>query len=230
MPQMQQDPRPSAGRRQSAGGRGRGKESATDSSAEPSAEGEVDEAYPADLGGQDAGSGSADERGGEAAVAEDDGDDPRRVAHEVLGQAHAVLVIALDDANLPHWCPPELIPDQRATRAALWDAVGKAQVLVSSGRHDVGIAGAGLGGPVSRPKRKLLRRALERLSEAVAGGNGVRVRRWLRVAAGAAATVTGSLAEELPGGHLLSEALEGLLSGVETVEATAAEAGATMNI
>ncbi|GAA1032448.1 hypothetical protein GCM10009557_30990 [Virgisporangium ochraceum] len=47
-----------------------------------------------------------------------DGDDPRRVAHEILGQSHAVLVVATSRDTVGEWCPRELQGAVRGTAAA----------------------------------------------------------------------------------------------------------------
>src|SRR5215471_14810527 len=84
----------------------------------------------------------------------DDGDDPRRVAHELLGQAHAVLVVATRDDVLGYWCPEDLQQSVKDGRIRLWVAVGDAQADVGSGVHDQALLENGIGGPVSRVKRR----------------------------------------------------------------------------
>ena len=67
--------------------------------------------------------------GGQSPSSTDDGDDPRRVAHELLAQAHAVLTIAVRDDVLREWCPPglELVVAQTAAKVAV--AVGGSVLL-----------------------------------------------------------------------------------------------------
>jgi hypothetical protein len=125
----------------------------------------------------------------------DDGDDPRRVAHELVGQAHAVLVIAHRQDVLGYWCPPELRDVTPDAGAPLWLAVGDMQAAIGSGTHDEFLAGAGLAGALSRPKRKGLRGALERLARAVDRRRPASIRRWLKNAAGLARTAVGSMSE-----------------------------------
>ena len=156
-----------------------------------------------------------DEQGEGAA----DGDDPRRTAHEILGQAHALLGYAFDERVMSNWCPQELREDMRATREPLWDAIAQCHIEVASGEHDRGLRTVGLGGPLSRPKRRLLRTVLERLSNAVKHGRVVGVRKWLRAGAGVAATAVGSLAKEIPGGEVIVEAISGITSALDAVDA-----------
>ena len=152
---------------------------------------------------------------------EDDNDDPRRVAHELLGQAHAVLVIATRDEVLPYWCPQDLQQSFKDARVPLWVKVGDAQVGVGSGQHDEALAASGIGGPVSRHKRRGLRASLERLFGVVTSRDGDGIRAWMRSAAGLARTAVGSLVREIPGGEIIAEALDGILSGLDTFDALA---------
>ena len=152
---------------------------------------------------------------------EDENDDPRRVAHELLGQAHAVLVIATRDEVLQYWCPQDLHQSFRDARIPLWVTVGDAQVEIGSGQHDEALLASGIGGPVSRHKRRGLRASLERLIRVVATRNGDGIRAWMRSAAGLARSAVGSLIREIPGGEIISEALDGILSGLDTLDALA---------
>ena len=72
-------------------------------------------------------SAGGDNGGGHPGAAQeqaDDGDDPRRVAHELLGQAHAVLVLATRDDVLQYWCPEDLRRSFQDARGPLWIVVG----------------------------------------------------------------------------------------------------------
>jgi len=171
--------------------------------------------------GARAGGGNGSEHPEAADDQADDGDDPRRVAHELLGQAHAVLVIATRDQHFQYWCPEDLRRSFRDARGQLWIAVGDAQVQIGSGQHDDGLRQAGIGGPVSRHKRKGLRKALERLAGTLAmpTPNKKLIRAWLKSAAGLARTAVGSMIREIPGGEVIAEALDGVLSGIDTSEA-----------
>jgi hypothetical protein len=154
----------------------------------------------------------------------EDADDPRRVAHELLGQAHAVLVLAHRDQALEAWCLPEVVESVRGAAPHLWLAVGNMQAAIADGTHDAGLAAAGLGGPLSRPKRKALRIAMERLVKAIRSQRSERIRKWLKSGAGLARTAIGSMLKELPGGEVIAEALDGVLAGLDTVEAGIHEA------
>lgn len=161
-----------------------------------------------------------------ADASEDDGDDPRRVAHELIGQAHAVLVVAVGDSVLPIWCPVHLRQSFLDARAEWWEAVGTIQASIASGTHDERLRADGIGGAVSRHKRKGLRYAVQRLIAAVTPGTGggasvssdasYRTRNWMKTAASLARTAVGSLARELPGGEIIAEALDGVISAVDT--------------
>lgn len=155
----------------------------------------------------------------EPADGESDETDPRRTAHEVLGQTHALLHDALREQVIPYWCPPELQSDLRTTRGALAEAIGAAHAQVATGQYDQGLTELGLGGALSRPKRKTLRLALERFTTAVRTTNVLAIRSWLKVGAGAAETVVGSLAKEIPGGEVISEAAGGIVAAIEAHEA-----------
>jgi hypothetical protein len=45
------------------------------------------------------------------------------------------------------------------------------------------------------------------------------IRAWLKSAAGLARTAVGSMIREIPGGEVIAEALDGVLSGIDTSEA-----------
>jgi hypothetical protein len=45
------------------------------------------------------------------------------------------------------------------------------------------------------------------------------VRKWLKSAAGFARTAVGSMVREIPGGELVAEALDGVISCLDTMEA-----------
>jgi hypothetical protein len=85
---------------------------------------------------------------------------------------------------------------------------------------------SGIGGPVSRVKRRGLRAALERLIGAVTSQDGNRIQAWIRSAAGLAKTAVGSLVREIPGGEIIGEALDGIISGLDTLDAYKADESA----
>lgn len=168
---------------------------------------------------------------------DDDPEDPRRVAHELVGLAHAVLSIAGREDVLPHWCPDDLQPSVRESAAEVALAIGRMHAAIATGEHDTDLrAAAGIGGPVGRPKRKWFRRTVERLtrvvraagpaaeraSEALRGQRAVAIRSWLKAGAGWGKLVIDSVASEIPGGDLIKEALETIVVGVDTMEAEAA--------
>jgi hypothetical protein len=152
----------------------------------------------------------------------DDEDDPRRVAHELLGQAHAVLTIAVRKEVLPTWCPPELRPSVEETTAKIATAVGEGQAAIASGRHDEALIDAGIGGVLARPKRKGLRYALERLIGELGHRRKDQSRKWLRSAAGWAKLAVTSIAKSVPGIEVVAEGLDVILSAIDTSEAVEA--------
>jgi hypothetical protein len=161
----------------------------------------------------------------------EDGEDPRRAAHEMLGQAHAVLSIAADEDVLPLWCPVELRPSVRATQADLALAIGRLHAEIAGGGHDRTLRGNGIGGVPGKPKRISLRYVVKRLKGVVAGtgqrlraDRGLVVRPWLRAAAGTAKSVIGSIVEGTAYGHLLTEAFDLILNGLDTCDAIDATA------
>jgi hypothetical protein len=130
-------------------------------------------------------------------------------------------VIATRDDVLQYWCPEDLHQSFKDARATLWVKVGHAQVGVGGGRHDEALRAHGIGGPVSRHKRRGLRASLQHLYEAVRTGDKDVIRAWIRSTAGLARTAVGSLAREIPGGEIIGEALDGILSGLDTSDALA---------
>jgi hypothetical protein len=101
-------------------------------------------------------------------------------------------------------------------------------VTISSGQHDGALLDAGIGGPAAMPKRLFLRRALAELSAKLRQmpaaatrrlGDMLPTRAWLKSAAGIAGTAVGSIARSTPGGEVLLEAIEGIKTGLDTVEA-----------
>ena len=149
----------------------------------------------------------------------DDGDHPRRVAHELLGQSHAVFLLALRPDVLTLWCPDELRPAVRQSAAAIVAAAGEAHIEIASGVHDDRLTDAGLGGPASRPKRLGLRLALQRLIDVLNGDSATDVLPWLRSASGWAKNALESFPKLIPGAERFKEAIEIIISGIDTVEA-----------
>jgi hypothetical protein len=149
----------------------------------------------------------------------DDADDPRRVAHELLGQSHAVFLLALRPDVLGLWCPGELQSAVLGTKAEIVEATGLAQIAVASGDHDRDLMAAGLGGPASRPKRLGLRLALQRLINALKSDATADRLPWLRTATGWAKNALESFPKMLPHAEKIKEALEIVLSGIDTVDA-----------
>jgi hypothetical protein len=149
----------------------------------------------------------------------DDGDDPRRVAHELLGQSHAVFLLALRSDVIPLWCPDELRAAVEQTSAAIVAAAGAAHVAVASGDYDDKLVDTGLGGPASRPKRLGLRLALQRLIGVLDGNATADRLPWLRSASGWAKSALESFPKLIPGAEKVKEALEVVLSGIDTIEA-----------
>jgi hypothetical protein len=161
----------------------------------------------------------------------EDGEDPRRVAHELLGQAHAVLSIAAVEDVLRLWCPADLRESVRATQSDLALVIGRLHAYIASGDHDPALRDSGIGDVPGKPKRLSLRYIVKRLRQAVTntgkelGANrSVTIRPWLRVAAGTAKSVVGSIVEGTAYGHLLTEAFDLILNGLDTSDAIAQSA------
>jgi hypothetical protein len=98
-------------------------------------------------------------------------------------------------------------------------AVGDVQAEIGGGQHDGPLRESGIGGPVSRHKRRGLREALKQLVDALTTQDAKFIRAWLKSAAGLARTAVGSMVREIPGGEVIAEALDGVLSGIDTIEA-----------
>lgn len=164
---------------------------------------------------------------------DDDPEDPRRVAHELVALAHAVLAIAGREEVLAVWCPEQIRQSVRDSAADVAQAVGRLHGDIASGRHDAGLLAAGIGGPVGKPKRKMFRRVVEALSrlvvpsgravhsavEALSGRRVTQVRSGLKSAAGWGKLALDSISSEIPGGHVIKEALEVVAVGADTLEA-----------
>jgi len=129
------------------------------------------------------------------------------------------LTIAVRDDVLREWCPPglELVVAQTAAKVAV--AVGAGHVEIASGAHDRALDDAGIGGLLARPKRQGLRLALQRLIEAMRSPKAGKIRAWLKVSAGWAKSAVTSIGSSIPGVELISEALDVVLSGIDTTEA-----------
>lgn len=165
----------------------------------------------------------------------DDAEDPRRVAHELVGLAHAVLAIAGREDVLPHWCPEELRLSVRDSGAGLAAAIGELHAEIASGEYDVGLRAAGIGDTVGKPKRRGFRQAVEGLRRVTGRiGQGIRqvgadlradrpkaIRAWLKNAAGWGKLVIDSVASEVPGGHVVKEGLDLIRTVIEGADAVA---------
>ena len=151
-----------------------------------------------------------------------DDEDPRRVAHELLGQAHAVLTLAVAPDVIAVWCPPELRTPVVATTAQVGAAIGQAHVAVGSGNHDAQLREAGIGDAAGRPKRLGLRQALHNVVQAVTSQRREAVLRWLKISAGWGKNALSSLATAIPGAELAAEALDLVITGIDTREALGA--------
>ena len=141
---------------------------------------------PADID-ESGSSAGGDNGGGHSGVAQeqaDDGDDPRRVAHELLGQAHAVLVIATRDDVLQHWCPEDLRGSFQDARGPLWIVVGDLQVHIGSGRARPRIATVRYRRTGLATQAQRAGKALEQLVEALTTRNAKLIQAWLKSAAG----------------------------------------------
>ena len=136
----------------------------------------------------------------------------------MVGQTHAVLVEATRDRRvLTIWCPQHLHQPFLDARPRWWEAVGDLQAAIASGDHDERMRAAGIGEVVSRHKRIGLRHAVQRLIAALRPDmDPERAQSWMRTAASLARTAIGSLARELPGGEIIAEALDGVISAVDT--------------
>jgi hypothetical protein len=194
---------------------------------------DADASQPADSGagfGDDAGEPPDVNTLGPDAGAED-GEDPRRVAHELLGQAHAVLAIAADERVLRVWCPAELRDAVRAAHADLAQVIGRAHAEVAGGEHDERLRGNGIGGVHGKAKRWSFRAGLRRLKQTVdtAGewlqaDRQTQARAWLRFTSGTAKSIVQSILEGTTVGHALVEGFDLIQNGLDLSDAIATSA------
>jgi hypothetical protein len=152
---------------------------------------------------------------------EDDSEDPRRVAHEIVAQAHAVLFLATTNENLEHWCPQDLIDSVQESRGELWIALGELQAAIASGAYDEELRDRGIGGNLGAPKRKGLRLAVQRLQGALRRKLTPGIRRWLKNSAGWAKSALGSMSF-IPGADVVGEGLDVVVSALDTLETSQA--------
>jgi hypothetical protein len=162
----------------------------------------------------------------------EDSEDPRRVAHELLGQAHAVLAIAADERVLKVWCPAELRDTVRATHADLAQAIGRAHAEVAGGEHDSRLRVNGIGGAHGKAKRWSFRAGLRRLKglvdstgEWLGTDRQTQVGKWLRFTAGTAKSIVQSILEGTTVGHALVEGFDLIQNGLDLSDAIVASTG-----
>jgi hypothetical protein len=152
----------------------------------------------------------------------DEAEDPRRVAHELLGQSEAVLHLAARHDVIGHWCTDDLQPAVLSSHAELAKVFGAAHAEIGSGAFDAELLESGIGGTLGLPKRRGLRVSLERLYRSTRRNRGVEVRKWLRASVGWASSALGSMGL-IPGADVIRESLEGVVAGLDTFEAARAE-------
>jgi hypothetical protein len=158
-------------------------------------------------------------------AATDNGDDARRVAHELLGQTQGLMFIAMREDEIRLWCPPELLDAVRASGPGLWLAFAEAHAAVASGQHDDRLREVGMSQVLAEPKRRGLAGALQRLytrftetADRLPG----ELRRHLQNAIAWARGPIGSMSF-IPGVEVIGEALDvtqAALSQTELVEST----------
>jgi hypothetical protein len=146
--------------------------------------------------------------------------------------AHAVLAIAGREEVLAVWCPTDSRQSVRDSAADVSQAVGQLHAEIATGRHDADLSAAGIGGPVGKPKRKMFRQVVEALSrlvvpagravrrtvEPLSGQRATQVQSVLKSAAGWGKLVLDSISSEIPGGHVIKEALEVVAVGSDTLD------------
>jgi hypothetical protein len=147
--------------------------------------------------------------------ADGDADDPRRIAHELVAQAQALLHIASQDPVLPLWWPRG-VPDISPAFPELALKAGLAQAEIASGRYDDALA-ANVGNPQGFFKSLLPRRLLVKIQDLVRTGAPGDVVKWLKTACGAISSVLGSMSF-IPGVELIKEGIDLIKTGLETVE------------
>jgi hypothetical protein len=161
------------------------------------------------------GSGQDPNVGPPAYSADDDANDARRTAHELVAQAQALLHIASQDGLLLLWWPREL-PDVSPTFPELALKAGEAHAAIASGLHDDDLA-ARVGNPLGRPKRNLLRRLLVQVQDFMGRGLTGDAARWVKTACGVASSALGSMSF-IPGVGAIQEAIDLIQTGLDTVE------------
>lgn len=142
-------------------------------------------------------------------------DDVRRTAHELVSQAEALLNVVSHDDLLPLWWPRGL-PDVRPTFSELALKAGEAHAAIASGAYDEDL-GARVGGPLGRPKRQLLRRLLVQVHELLDGQATGDAAQWIKTACGVASSALGSMSF-IPGVGAIQEAHDLVRMGLDTVE------------
>ena len=161
------------------------------------------------------GSGQDPGTGRPAYSADDDANDARRTAHELVAQAQALLHIASQGSFLPLWWRREL-PDVSPTFPELALKAGEAHAAIASGLHDDALA-ARVGNPLGRPKRQLLRRLLVQVQDFMGREATSDAARWVKTACGVASSALGSMSF-IPGVGAIQEAIDLIGTGLDTVE------------
>jgi hypothetical protein len=148
-------------------------------------------------------------------LGDNDADDPRRTAHELIAQAQALLHIASHDQILPLWWPRG-VPDVGPTFPELAIKAGLAHAEIASGLHDGELANR-FGNPLGRPKRHLLRRLLVRIQDHVRQQSFRDAAGWIKPACVIASSALGSMSF-IPGVGAIQEAIGLIQTGLESVE------------
>jgi len=151
--------------------------------------------------------------GGSAPPGEEAGAGDRRAArsaaHEVLGQTHGLMTIAMREGTVEIWCPAELREVVLASAPQLWLAFGQAQAAVAGGEHDRRLVAAGFGPELAAPKRRGAAGAVQRLHQDLSPGSPSAnpVRGWLRNAISWVRGPIGSMSF-IPGVEIIGEGLD----------------------
>jgi hypothetical protein len=156
-------------------------------------------------GGQGTGGGGLSMSSEAAAGDGEDSEALRRDVHALIGQIEALMSHLRDQIDL--WCAEDLRAGYEATHERLGPAFGRMHALVADGDYDQELRDHGFAGDHLEFKRRGLRGAYDALVQAIYGNRPREVPVRVGVAAQAALTVAGSIADALQLATPIKEAI-----------------------
>jgi hypothetical protein len=156
-------------------------------------------------GGQGTGGGGLSMSSEAAAGDGEDSEALRRDVHALIGQIEALMSHLRDQIDL--WCAEDLRAGYEATHERLGPAFGRMHALVADGEYDQELRDHGFAGDHLEFKRRGLRGAYDALVQAIYGNRPREVPVRVGVAAQAALTVAGSIADALQLATPIKEAI-----------------------